>query len=163
MGTDTSRLEVHLDRPRGIALGLIVAAVIVAGAVFMSPFFALGSFVPAIILIRHLDPRPQLVLDEHGVTFGGFMKSTARHDVHVPWGDIKRVGSVETPNLEVRVTKSMTMVPPWMTRWQARVMPIDTLTVQAADGRTFQVYESGRGISLEDVRLELLSRMRNSK
>lgn len=158
--TEDEDFVVHLDRPRIVLVGAVILAVSLAIAWWASLLGLIGAPMAGIMLIRGLDPRPQLVLTAQGAMFGGLLKSTFGRDVHVTWAEIRKVTLVADQMRDPpRVTKSIPMAPERLTRAMKRLIPPNTLEVETGT-RVLSVYPPGRRLTLEKVEREILHRWR---
>lgn len=156
---DGDEYAVHVDRPRVLVVGALFLAVSLGLAWWLSPLGLVGVPVALIMLLRCLDPRPQLVLTSEGATFGGLLKSTWGRDVTVPWSEIHAVTLKADPVGEPpRLIKSMPMAPPGLTRMMKELIPPARLDVETNGGRRLSVYPPGRHLTLEQVEREITRR-----
>jgi hypothetical protein len=163
VGSSRTDFVVHLDRPRIFVAGTLLLGVTLGMAWWLSPVGLLVLPLPLIMLVRVIDPRPQLILSADGATFGGLMKSTWWRDVRVTWAEIEDVRLIEDQMGEPpRLTKSIPLAPERLTRAMKRLIPPGKLDVETFT-RVLSVYPPGRGLALEDVEREIVRRWRPAR
>jgi hypothetical protein len=162
MASPDVEYAVHLDRPRILIAGALVLAVSLGIAWWLGSLGLIGVPVALIMVVRCLDPRPQLLLTSQGATFGGLLKSTWGRDITVPWSEIQGITLVADQMGEPpRLTRSIPMAPEGLTRTMKRLIPPARLEVTTGDGRR-SVYPPGRHLTLEEVEREITRRWRRA-
>jgi hypothetical protein len=143
-----------------LATALAVAGTAQVSSVFASIIGAVDVLLCMFAAVPALDPRPQVVIEREGITFGGLMKSAAGRDRSYRWSEIEAVGGIESQARSLRFGR-LPFLPGRLQR-QTESIAGSAFSVQTSDGKRYLVRSPRGGMDLHRVRAVVRETMNGS-